>query len=51
MPWGVMRILPLRILIIETFFGWKLQETALVIIDRRQQFNRWSLFALVVIIF
>ena len=52
MPLGVMRALPLRVILVETFIGWRLQETTLVIIDRRrQQFNRWSLSALVVIIF
>ena len=51
-PWSVMYVLPLRVLLIDTLIGLRLQETALVIIDRRrQQFNRWSLFALVVIIF
>ena len=52
MPLGVMRVLPLRVILIETFIGWRLQETTLVIIDRRRQkFNIRCLFALVVIIF
>ena len=52
MPWGVVCVLLLRVLLKESLIAWRLQEIAFVIIDRRrQQFNRRSLFVLVVVIF